>query len=194
MKALMVDCLTPLEADSIVALADKFEFERAGVVTSGGTKEADIRTNSTAKIQSKRLGDCINKAVYRWSEQIAELLPDSINVKEMPLPGIGYVQSWFEPPAFLRYEVGEQYNWHYDRSVGESFHTNIEDRELSVVLYLNDDFEGGETEMLGETFTPVKGKALVFPSCWTFPHRSKPVTKGTKYAVVTWYRFIPPPL
>ena len=194
MKPLLVDCLTPLEADSIVAMADKFEFGRATVVTAEGTEELDIRTNSQAQMKSKRLGACINKAVHRWSEQIAKLLPESINVKEMPLPGIGYVQYWFETPAFLKYEVGQEYDWHYDRSVGESFYTNIEDRELSVVLYLNDDFEGGETQILSETFTPVKGKALVFPSCWSFPHRSKPVTKGTKYAVVTWYRFTPPPL
>ena len=56
-----------------------------------------------------------------------------------------------------------------------------------LFVYLNDDFKGGETEMFGRKYKPKKGKALIFPSNWNYPHRACPVEDGTKYALVTWY-------
>jgi hypothetical protein len=59
-------------------------------------------------------------------------------------------------------------------------------RAASVVLYLNDDFEGGETHFpdLDCSCKPKTGNVLVFPS--HLLHGGQPVVKGEKYIIVLW--------
>ncbi|MGA0200034.1 MAG: 2OG-Fe(II) oxygenase, partial [Prochlorotrichaceae cyanobacterium] len=61
-------------------------------------------------------------------------------------------------------------------------------RDVSVVGYLNEAFEGGETyfDRQQVKITPRTGSVLVFPAYWTHPHASLPVRRGTKYAFTTW--------
>lgn len=81
-----------------------------------------------------------------------------------------------------KYEVGQYYNYHVDNSVIN----NNENRVLSIVIYINDDYEGGELQFPFYTYKPSKGQGVFFPSDWLYPHRSCPVLKGTKYSIVTW--------
>lgn len=80
----------------------------------------------------------------------------------------------------LRYGPADHYVPHQDTGPG------FEDRYLSVVCYLNDDFTGGQTSFPGLDYTaiPEAGKAIVFPS--NYLHCSEPVTSGEKFVVVTW--------
>lgn len=58
---------------------------------------------------------------------------------------------------------------------------------LSVLGFLNDDFEGGEFIMFdNEKFKFKKGEVVIFPSNFLYPHKVNPVTKGTRYSVVSW--------
>jgi predicted 2-oxoglutarate/Fe(II)-dependent dioxygenase YbiX len=58
--------------------------------------------------------------------------------------------------------------------------------QVSALLYLNDDYEGGEFYVADKKFCPIKGSAIIFPSNFMFPHEAKPVTKGTRWSIVTW--------
>jgi len=58
--------------------------------------------------------------------------------------------------------------------------------QVSVLLYLNDDYEGGEFYVAGTKFEPEKGSAIIFPSNFMYPHEAKVVTKGTRWSIVTW--------
>ena len=58
--------------------------------------------------------------------------------------------------------------------------------QSSVLLFLNDDYEGGEIIVAGNTYKPAKGSALVFPSNFMFPHEVKKVTEGERWSVVSW--------
>ena len=58
--------------------------------------------------------------------------------------------------------------------------------QVSALLYLNDDYEGGEFYVADKKFCPAKGSAIVFPSNFMFPHEAKTVTQGTRWSVVTW--------
>jgi predicted 2-oxoglutarate/Fe(II)-dependent dioxygenase YbiX len=80
----------------------------------------------------------------------------------------------------LRYGPADHYVPHQD--TGPDF----EDRYLSVVCYLNDDFAGGQTSFPGFDYatTPEAGKAIVFPSGYL--HGSEPVISGEKFVVVSW--------
>jgi predicted 2-oxoglutarate/Fe(II)-dependent dioxygenase YbiX len=58
--------------------------------------------------------------------------------------------------------------------------------QVSVLLYLNDDYEGGEFFVSEKMFLPEKGSAIIFPSNFMYPHEAKAVTKGTRWSIVSW--------
>lgn len=61
-------------------------------------------------------------------------------------------------------------------------------RVITFLWYLNTIAEGGETELLGEILVkPEAGKLLLFPACWTFPHRGKMPISDDKYIVTGWF-------
>jgi predicted 2-oxoglutarate/Fe(II)-dependent dioxygenase YbiX len=82
----------------------------------------------------------------------------------------------------LRYETGQFYVEHVD-----SF--KQQPRAVSCSFALNDDFEGGEFAFFGRKFkyNLKKGSAIMFPSNFMYPHEIMPVTKGTRYAIITWF-------
>ena len=93
-------------------------------------------------------------------------------------------------PEFLKYRVGGKYIEHNDSEdwgPGNKLRRII-DRDISILYYLNDDYEGGELEFtqLGVTIKPKKGMMVAFPSYFEYTHRVHPVTKGTRYTIVTW--------
>ena len=84
-----------------------------------------------------------------------------------------------------RYEPGQDYYWHCDQNTTTYNKRNPNWRRcISSVTYLNDDYEGGETEFESGLITPVSGKTVVFPSSFLYPHRGTPVITGVKYLLV----------
>lgn len=81
-----------------------------------------------------------------------------------------------------KYEINQFYNYHVDNAPN----LNNENRVLSIVIYINDDYEGGELEFPFYTYKPSKGQGIFFPSDWLYPHRSCPISNGIKYSIVTW--------
>lgn len=83
----------------------------------------------------------------------------------------------------LRYETGQFYTQHTD-----SFSKIL--RTLSCSIALNDDYEGGEFAFFDREvkYRVPKGGAILFPSNFTYPHEIMPVTSGTRYSIVTWFR------
>jgi len=82
-----------------------------------------------------------------------------------------------------KYDVNDEYAWHSDHLFTEK---DVQlKRALTSITYLNDDFEGGETEFKDMIIKPKSGYTLIFPSEWFIVHRGKPVLKGTKYILVS---------
>lgn len=81
----------------------------------------------------------------------------------------------------LRYKKGSFYIQHTD-----SFTRNM--RTISCSICLNDNYEGGEFAFFDRKIVkkPKKGSALLFPSNFLYPHEVMPVTKGTRYSIITW--------
>jgi predicted 2-oxoglutarate/Fe(II)-dependent dioxygenase YbiX len=105
------------------------------------------------------------------------------------------IRDW-EPLQLLHYGSGGHYIPHVD---AETLYTDEEglelwektlDRDLSVVYFLNDDFEGGELffPKLDLLIEPEAGTLVCFPSDHNYIHGVKPVTTGHRYTVVTWMR------
>ena len=58
--------------------------------------------------------------------------------------------------------------------------------QVSALLYLNDDYEGGEFYVADKLYTPKKGSAIMFPSNFMFPHEASKVTKGIRWSIISW--------
>lgn len=105
-----------------------------------------------------------------------------------------------EPVQSQRYGVGQEYKKHCDYfNYGPNQIKTDNDRIATLILYLNDDFEGGETEFheLGIKIKPKKGAALYFeynyiPELnYKTLHSGNPVTKGEKLIFTSWIRHHP---
>jgi predicted 2-oxoglutarate/Fe(II)-dependent dioxygenase YbiX len=83
----------------------------------------------------------------------------------------------------LRYKEGQYYKEHTDSFIHEP-------RLISCSFHLNDDYEGGEFAFFGRKlkYKLNKGDVLMFPSTFMYPHEVMPVTKGTRYSIITWFR------
>ena len=57
---------------------------------------------------------------------------------------------------------------------------------MSVLLFLNDDYDGGEFQVSNSIFNPSKGSAIIFPSNFMYPHSVSEIIKGTRWSIVTW--------
>ena len=85
----------------------------------------------------------------------------------------------------LKYSPGGKYNLHTD-------HHNTSPRHLSVIINLNDDYEGGDLVFTDQREKEIKrlklgkGSIVFFPSNFMYPHGIQPITKGTRYSIVAW--------
>lgn len=114
----------------------------------------------------------------------------------------GVKLAFAEPIVVLRYEPGQFYQWHYDAIHAYTAEIEAElarfgQRSKTAILYLNDDFDGGETEFKAPYIQvkPETAAILVFdntdqagkpiPSSL---HRGCEVTAGQKWVCTQWFR------
>jgi PKHD-type hydroxylase len=119
------------------------------------------------------------------------------------LAGWKYDITGAEQVQISKYEEGGFYDFHQDGksdnfgvyNTPENKITDRNIRKLSMGIILNDDYEEGNFQfstLREEVYTPdfnKLGSIIVFPSFMM--HRVKPVTKGTRYSLVSW--FVGPP-
>jgi Rps23 Pro-64 3,4-dihydroxylase Tpa1-like proline 4-hydroxylase len=99
-----------------------------------------------------------------------------------------------EVPQLLYYGVGGHYQPHIDgygewtNPDGTRIWRKSVDRDLSMILYLNNDFEGGDFifPTLNIRVRPKPGMLITFPSTPEYLHGVEPVTKGERFAIVNW--------
>jgi predicted 2-oxoglutarate/Fe(II)-dependent dioxygenase YbiX len=104
-----------------------------------------------------------------------------------------------EPPRVIHYALGQEIKAHYDRLTdgvtGYAGGGYKSDRIATFLLYLNDDFDGGETEfpLVGQRFKCKAGDALYFahvdqaskPDRLSL-HAGRPILRGEKYVLSQW--------
>ena len=84
--------------------------------------------------------------------------------------------------AVQKTEPGQGYHrWHCEQAK----HSH---RVAACMMYLNDDFEGGETEFLyqNKRIVPKRGQFLIWPATYTHAHRGNPPLSGKKYITTSW--------
>ncbi len=70
---------------------------------------------------------------------------------------------------------------------------NNNDYDISVLLYLNNDFTGGDLIFMDRdgrdsVVQPVRGRLVMFNSCVDNIHRVQAVTQGDRFLLSIWYR------
>jgi hypothetical protein len=78
---------------------------------------------------------------------------------------------------------------------GQHFVNHIDDspmypRRVSVIYYMNDNYEGGEISFprFNVSYKPKANEMLIFPSGYTYNHSVSEVTAGNRYAMVSWIK------
>jgi len=82
--------------------------------------------------------------------------------------------------TYRTYDESDYYDWHIDSSETSRL-------LLSYILYLNDDFDGGNTLFLHQRkkVVPKVGSMLCFPCDFQTVHKSSPIRRGRKDIIWT---------
>tara|TARA_B100000287_G_C20424004_1_gene698713 strand:- start:185 stop:790 length:606 start_codon:yes stop_codon:yes gene_type:complete len=181
--------LTKEECDLIIKYSKPL-LKRCEVIdedSKKGNELAEERTSSQTCLTFRNKKTKIGKVLHKIKEIISY-------VTELPIENQ-------ETPIGLYYGVGQEYQPHYDDFAEGSKYLKNEQkfggqRLSSILIYLNDVEEGGETwyPNLNLQVKPETGKLLYHTNYSNGKrlesglHGSKPVIKGEKWALVCWIR------
>ena len=181
------DDVLPLTAiATLVKWGSKASFQDAGIISSdeGCINGVQKNVRNTKAISLNNKSSSLTNVHYcmlvgrTCMDGIQKYVKD-LNIHDFQVNGINDIQ-------LLKYETGGFYTWHIDHA-GE-----IIPRTMSCILFLNDDYKGGELifrDPNGENEMAIKPKSsrlIIWPSSFMYPHTVKPVTEGTRYSVVAW--------
>jgi hypothetical protein len=149
-------------------------------VTNSAEVTVSARNALDFKISSKNLGPRTpeNAELYDTHERIFQALKQCID-DYGAYWGVGI--QYYESFNFVKYDgPGTHFKVHADH--GPTYVCTV-----SAVIYLNDDYEGGEISFPRFNNLVIKPKAgdiVVFPSTYIYEHASEDMISGVKYAVV----------
>ena len=187
----------PRSISIIPNFIDKHEREALLRFAEGQSRSwlevSDSSTKDRSKRQDRMHGNRITERVDLGAKRkLVESWFQSACHQHLPKGRIS--PTWFEAPQMLRYAPGGKYALHSDsenycHDAGRFY--RFIDRDFSMLIYLNDDYQGGGLNFKGLNFfyQPKAGDLVIFPSGHVFSHESLLITQGIKYALVTWGAF-----
>jgi prolyl 4-hydroxylase len=166
---------TPAECSWLAGAAEPL-FAPAGVIDpgTGALLRNPIRTSDAASFPFIAESPAIH-AINRRIAAISRTRPEQ-----------------GEPLQILRYAPGQEYRPHVDALPGDA----VNQRIATVLVYLNDDYMGGETSFVetGLTIRARTGDAILFSNTsdgrpdMRMRHAGLPVRRGTKLVASRWIR------
>jgi prolyl 4-hydroxylase len=161
------DFLSQDECGDLIRIAESIGFGEAPITTKRGpVMRKDVRNNSRVMIDDPDLADQLWRKAMPW---VVSPWRNAIAV------GLN------ERFRFYRYEPGERFAPHLDGAFERS---DDEKSEFTFLIYLNDDFVGGETRFFNPgvfNVQPCAGSLLLFyhPQL----HEGAVIESGTKYVL-----------
>ena len=181
--------LTSEECDKIIETANMLGLESSEVVDYG----SDLTTKKDEKYRKSKqvwIPDN-NGSIFQKIANITEKLT------KLPVENQETLQ-------VVSYDKGGHFEEHYDgcvyedRTYCDKLNRNGGERKATLLMYLNDDFEGGETEFVNINIKikPKKGNAILFIDTTDDQinikesmHRGCPVLNGRKWICTKWIHF-----
>lgn len=135
-----------------------------------GNLNTNLRKSSVSFI--KHLGSL--------NDKLTKTLYDKVKVKGGSITKLGSFQ-------FTKYNTGDFFEWHTD-----SNETSFSDRYYSVVILLNDEYNGGilQIKTVDDSTIDIEkkiGTLIMFPSFLL--HRVTNIEDGIRYSIVNWVGF-----
>jgi prolyl 4-hydroxylase len=154
------------ECDDFITTSETIGYAPATVTTDQGQKlVTQIRNNNRVIFNDDQLADNI------W-HVLKSLAPKEFgNSKAIGLNELFRV---------YKYQTGQQFKKHRDQSF---IRNEIEASYFTFMIYLNDNYEGGETTFNDLTIQPKQGTALIFQH--DLEHEGSAVKQGIKYVLRT---------
>ncbi len=157
---------TPEKCIDFISRSEEKGFSRAPIDTGQEQRVVtSIRNNKRVLYNDTELAETV------WAD-LKEFAPKQIGIYS----AIGLNELF----RFYRYKPGEEFKRHRDQSY---VRPNGETSFYTFMIYLNNDFEGGETSFGQRIIRPLTGMALIF--LHDLEHAGNPVKKGTKYVLRT---------
>lgn len=137
---------------------------------------------------------------YIWMDQLPNAEIDSIRIMQQirQIATLQILQS-YAPEYFVYSDTAQLVKWtegqeltpHADNIEPDGKPNTTPKRAFSSVLYLNDDYEGGETYFPGHNvrFKPKAGTMVLFGSGAGYVHGVTKVKKGVRYMYAGWFTF-----
>jgi predicted 2-oxoglutarate/Fe(II)-dependent dioxygenase YbiX len=160
------DVLSPAECADHIMRAERTGFEAAPIITFQG-----VMVDETVRNNERVIVDDDSLAAFFWP-RLRDHVPAFLDGCQV----IGLNERF----RYYRYKPGQKFALHRD---GAFLRVNGEKSRLTCILYLNDNFTGGETTVTDRVVDPRRGMALIFRH--EFLHEGRPVLDGTKYVLRT---------
>jgi hypothetical protein len=184
-----------VSSSPFIAVAENFISDDTcdWLIERARSKLGPARTYNSSPVSGE--GALDGKSIARHSAAGPELDLVLLPVLQRIAALTGIAMNGMEPTSILHYAAGEEYQPHFDflDPALPAFATKIAasgQRFVTVLIYLNDDFEGGETEFpkIGYRYKGRKGDALMFRNIDRFGapdrmtlHAGLPPTRGEKW-------------
>lgn len=167
------DMLTEKECQLIIDFFESSDHEPGKVWAGDGLTETKVVNKDMKDLDQIYVPfeSDIDKILEHSMSQIVKFYSDTYTF----YPRTGTLDKGYNLKRYLA-NAEHHYNWHTDTSM-----KSTSDALVSVIWYLNDVEEGGETEFEHRKIVPKAGRVVTFPSIWTHPHRSLPCMSGPKY-------------
>jgi len=177
------DFLTPQECELITQLSSDKLF-KSRVYSATADVESNVRDSEQCWLKNDA-----HELIRKISERVAAITETKIEDQE--------------ELQVVKYKPGGYYRPHYDacdwrKENCDRFNGDKGPRFITFIIYLNDDFECGETEFvnLQKKFQPIERASILFYSldkkreqCHPYSlHQGNPVILGNKYIVNIWMR------
>lgn len=171
---LVHDFMPPAECRACIVTSEANQYGPAPLTRPEGPVLApDVRNNSRVTMTDPALADSM------W-RRLKDFVPPSMldwSGQERRAVGV------HERLRYLRYDAGERFARHFDGTVAKGEEASL----LTLLVYLNDGFEGGQTifytdhEELKFVVRPRRGTALLF--LHNMCHEGAWVLSGRKYVL-----------
>jgi hypothetical protein len=148
----------------------------------------EITIKKWSKVQ-KILSEELDRNVNTYIKDLTDLL--NLDEKEEQSKYFIFQKKFLTHENFMiqKYNKNEgRFTYHNDFKVDWN---KEKYRVITYIWYLNNVEIGGETEVWDNfKIKPEIGKLLLFPACWTFPHRGIMPISDNKYIITGWLYII----
>jgi len=166
--------------DELVDFFEKSPNKKPGTFNNG---ELDINSKHSTDVPLYWKDDVCKKYFYELNNFTDEYKKEFQYCNDMQ-----YFWGVVEQMIIQKYEPNQGYfKWHYEKT-GSPLTVA---RHLVFMTYLNDVYDGGETEWYYQRkkVQPRKGLTVIWPADWTYTHRGITSPTETKYIITGWYSY-----